>query len=116
MAYCPVCKAEVDDDAENCCICGHEFDKKDEEVKWITLGEIEDKLSADFAKEVLTTYNIPVVIFSRSGFFGNIGLPLNPFYKPGSALFEVSVPKDYSEEASDVLEMTLGDKWHRKED
>ena len=115
MAYCPVCKAEVDDDADNCCICGHEFDK-DEAVKWITLGEIEDKLSADFAKEVLTTYNIPVVIFSRSGFFGNIGLPLNPFYKPGSALFEVSVPKDYSEEASDVLEMTLGDKWHRKED
>ncbi len=115
MANCPVCKAEVDDDAANCCICGHDLDEA-EAVKWIILGEIEDKFSADFAKEVLASSEIPVVIFSRSGFFGNIGLPLNPFYKPGSALFEVSVPEDHSEEASEVLSMTLGDRWHRKED
>ena len=115
MAYCPVCKAEVDVDVANCPICGHELDEA-KEAKWVSLGEIEDKLSADFAKEVLTSYNIPVVIFSRSGFFGNIGLPLNPFYKPGSAMFEVSVPEDDSEEALEVLKMTLGDRWHRKED
>ena len=114
MAHCPVCKAEVDDDAESCCICGHEFDEA-EEAKWVILGEIEDKLSADFAKEVLVSCKIPAVIFSRSGFFGNVGLPLNPFYKPGSAMFEVSVPEEYSEEASEVLKMTIGDRWHRKE-
>ena len=114
MAHCPVCDAEIDDEATTCCICGYEFDET-EEVKWVVLGEIEDKLSADFAKEVLASSEIPVVIFSRSGFFGNVGLPLNPFYKTGSALFEVSVPEDYIEEASEVLSMTLGERWHRKE-
>ncbi len=115
MAYCPVCKAEVDGDAATCNICGHELEQ-DRASQWITVGEIEDKLSADFGKEVLASYDIPAVIFSRSGFFGNVGLPLNPFYGPGSALFEVSVPEEYREEAADILESTLGSKWHRKED
>ena len=109
-----MCKAEIDDNVSDCPICGHEIDKA-EDIKWVNLGEIEDKLSADFAKEVMASYNIPVIIFSRSGFFGNVGLPLNPFYKPGSALFEVSVPEEFVEEASDVLRMTLGDRWHGKE-
>ena len=114
MANCPACKTEIDDDASTCCICGYELDQ-DRKVKWTIIGEIEDKLSADFGKEALTTSEIPAVVFSRSGFFGNIGLPLNPFYKPGSALFEISVPEEFIEEASEILEMTLGEKWHRKE-
>jgi hypothetical protein len=114
VAYCPVCNAEIDDDASDCYVCGRERDKAGA-AKWLTIGEIEDKLSSDFAKEVLASYEIPVVIFSRSGFFGNIGLPLNPFYKSGSALFEVSVPEEFGEEARDILQATLGTKWHGKE-
>ncbi|MEW6413118.1 MAG: hypothetical protein AB1483_11725 [Candidatus Zixiibacteriota bacterium] len=100
--------------ATSCYICGHELNDA-EDQQWVSLGEIEDKFSADFATETLGSYEIPVVIISRSGFFGNIGLPLNPFYKPGSALFEVMVPQEYIQEASDILDMTLGDKWQRKE-
>lgn len=114
MAYCPVCKTELDDDSANCYICGYEPDDK-AEVNWIMIGEIEDKISADFAKEILKSYNIPAVIFSRSGFFGSAGLPLNPFYKPGSANFEVSVPENYREEAVDILGSTLGKKWCGKD-
>jgi hypothetical protein len=80
----------------------------------VVLGSIEDKLSADFARETLKDMNIPAVIISKSGFFGDIGLPLNPFYKPGEAMFEVSVPQGFEEEACDALDMTLGDKWQRK--
>ncbi|UCE25301.1 MAG: hypothetical protein JSU74_04460 [Candidatus Zixiibacteriota bacterium] len=105
----------MEDDTANCYICGHELEQS-QESQWVMVGEIEDKLSADFGKEVLKSYNIPAVVFSRSGFFGDIGLPLNPFYKPGSARFEVSVPEEFSEEAADILELTLGAKWHRKED
>jgi hypothetical protein len=102
------------EDATNCYICGHELDDN-EKQEWIALGEIEDKFSADFARETLQSYEIPAVIFSRSGFFGNIGLPLNPFYKAGAALFEIMVPKEYTREAADILDMTLGEKWQRKE-
>ncbi len=114
MAFCPACKNEIEDDASSCYICGFDLIERTE-TKWIVIGEVEDKLSADLGKEVLDSYNIPAVVFSRSGFFGNIGLPLNPFYKAGSALFEVSVPEEFSEEAADILDMTIGSKWHRKE-
>ena len=59
------------------------------------------------------SYNIPAVIISKSGFFGDIGLPLGTFYKPGVGLFEVSVPKEYVEETEDILNMILGEKWQR---
>ncbi|UCD65125.1 MAG: hypothetical protein JSW34_06765, partial [Candidatus Zixiibacteriota bacterium] len=71
--------------------------------------------SADFARETLAGSGIPTVIFSRSGFFGNIGLPLNPFYRPGHAAFEISVPEEFAQEAQELLDMTLGDKWQKKE-
>ncbi|MCB2231244.1 hypothetical protein KQH82_11055 [bacterium] len=85
-------------------------------VKWILLGMIEDKLSADFARETLITYNIPAVVISKSGFFGNIGLPLNPFYNANAgSTFEVSVPAEFAEDAAHILDMVVGEKWQRKE-
>lgn len=115
MMFCPVCKAELENGVTQCVVCGHEFNDS-ESSQWVVLGTIEDKISADFAKEALSSYEIPAVIISKSGFFGDIGLPLNPFYKPGSALFEVSVPEEHCEEAVDVLNMILGRKWRRKEE
>jgi hypothetical protein len=83
---------------------------------WIVLGHVLDKFSADFAREVLTSYEIPNVVISRSGFFGNIGLPLNPIYRSESAAFEVSVPADQAEEAEELLAMALGDQWQPTEE
>ena len=77
MVYCPVCKTEVEDDSTSCPICGNDFEKTGE-VSWVVVGEIEDKISADFAREALKSYDIPAVIFSRSGFFGRVGLPVYP--------------------------------------
>lgn len=114
MVYCPVCKIELEDGATRCEICGHRI-ADPATAEWVNLGTIDDKISADFAKETLASYNIPAVVFSKSGFFGNVGLPLNPFYKPSSATFEISVPKEYEEEAVDLLTLTLGEKWQRKD-
>jgi len=81
----------------------------------VKLGSLGDNISADFAREVLASYEIPAVIISRSGFFGQVGLTFNRFYKPGSSLFELSVPEAFVEEAAEVLNMTLGDQWQREE-
>jgi hypothetical protein len=82
---------------------------------WVKIGSIADCLSADFAREVLCSYEIPAVVISRSGFFGQAGLTLTRFYKSGASLFEVSVPSDVIEEACGVLDMTLGETWCREE-
>ena len=111
---CPVCQNEWADDINICPICGKDLEKAADQ-KWVIIGTIEDKMSADLAREALKDKEIPAVIFSRSGFFGDVGLPLRPFYKAGAAAFEVSVMTADIEEAKAILEMILGENWHGKE-
>ncbi len=114
MASCPGCKAEWPDNVTECPICGREIAEGEREA-WVLIGFADDKLSADFAKETLSTYEIPVVVVSKSGFFGNVGLTLTEFYSGKSGQFEISVPSSHVEEAIELLTMTLGTKWQRKE-
>lgn len=109
MVTCPKCKTELDPDASQCNVCGAKVVVPD--IEWVLIGGIADKISADFAKETLTSSSIQAVVFSRSGFFGTVGLPLNPIYSSGFAMFEVLVLSDDREEAVELLEMTLGDKF-----
>lgn len=118
MAYCPVCKTEWADDMSECPVCAHEIQASENPPvndAWVTLGFIADKISADYAKEVLDSYEIPVVVFSKSGFFGQAGLMFQGFYKPGAQAFEISVPAECVEEATGILDMVLGDKWRKNE-
>lgn len=114
--YCQVCKNEWSDEFTECPICSRDLASADTEPEWILLGAVMDKVSADFAREVLASYKIPAVVISKSGFFGNVGLTLHTFYKPGSSLFEVTVLKEHVEEAAGVLDMALGDRWQKKDD
>ena len=114
MAYCPECNIPLEGNPERCYICGGEV-RADDESGWALLGTVESKLFADLACGTLKSCDIPVVVISKSGFFGNVGLPLNPIYQPTEAAFEISVPASCLTEAAEVLDMTLGEKWHRKE-
>ena len=98
-----------------CPICSKELTKGGQGVTWVKIGAISDSISADFAREVLKSYDIPAVVISKSGFFGQAGLTFTTFYKPGANLYEVSVPEDVVEEACGVLEMALGDAWIRED-
>ena len=118
MTLCPVCKTEWDDSMTECPVCGHEIGSEQAEADsatWVLLGYIADNVSADYAREVLKSYEVPVVVISKSGFFGKAGLMLHSFYGSGAQLFEVMVPSDYVEEATGLIDMCLGDKWRRKE-
>lgn len=116
MAYCPVCKTEWEAPLKECPVCAGVLSTGKDESGWTLLGSIRDKVSADFAQEVLKSYEIPAVVISKSGFFGQAGLTFNTFYKAGSSLFEISVPTELVQEAEEILNMTVGDSWQRKED
>lgn len=115
MVYCPRCENEFDDGISECPVCGRDLVPEGSEGKWLMLGRIEDKLSADFAREVLSSYDIPSVVISKSGYFGQVGLTFHTFYKPGAATFEISVPSEHADDAAEILQMALGDKWQREE-
>lgn len=114
MKFCPVCNSELSDDADECKVCNCEI-KNHDGSKWKMIGSIRDNISSDYAKEMLKSYNIPVVIISNSGFFGTAGLALNPFYGKSEGLFDVSVPEEFVEEATDILDMILSDSWIKKD-
>ncbi|MDH4157969.1 MAG: hypothetical protein OEW00_11915 [candidate division Zixibacteria bacterium] len=97
----------------SCHVCGWEADVT--EGEWMELGTIGDKLSADMAKEALTARGIPAVVFSQSGFFGDAGLSLYPFFKSKAPQFVMKVPAVYGEEAAEVLDMIIGNNWQRKD-
>ena len=111
MAFCPECNIDLGNEVSTCFVCGKEISQQ---YDWQVIGYIDDKLSADFVREAMISYEIPVVVISKSGFFGNVGLPLNPFYKPGESTFEVFAPSEYREDAESVLTMILGDTWRRR--
>jgi hypothetical protein len=113
--YCPECNIELPDSASECFGCGHELTEPVAQG-WVMIGTIEDKLYADFANETLRSSQIPAVIMSRSGFFGQVGLPLHPFYHSQAPLFEVSVPAIFREEAVEILHMVVGTKWKERKE
>ena len=112
--YCPVCKSELSGDLQTCYVCGSDPKGSESETKeWVMLGIIEDKMLADLGLETLKSCDIPAVLFSKSGFFGNIGLPLAPFHSNSSAGFEILVPQAYANQADETLDMSLGGPWPR---
>lgn len=118
MAYCPVCKTEWPQNVTECPVCAHELEPSENTLEpdgWVMVGYVADKISADYVKEVLGSYEIPAVVLSKSGFFGQAGLMLQGFYKTGAQAYEISVPAEAVEEATGILDMILGDKWRRNE-
>lgn len=105
MASCPACKAEVKEDATHCSVCGEPLTN---EEGWVTIGSVDTRITADFVFETLKSYEIPAVVLSRSGYFGNFGLTLQPFYSAGHGLFDISVPASHKEEAEDIFKMVTG--------
>ncbi len=115
MASCPECKIEVEANASHCHVCGRGLEP-DGLDNWVVLGSVDSQMWAESAKETLKSSGIPAVVISRSGFFGKAGLPLNPIYDSKDSSFEISVPTVHRDEAEEILSVTLGDKWKKKED
>ena len=115
MVSCPEGKKEWVDGTTQCPVCGRDLPADGEKVEWTMIGYVPDQMSADFAKELLDSCDIPLFVRSRSGFFGTVGLTLPSFYNAGAAPFELSVPEDLVEEATEILSEGLGDRWQEKE-
>ena len=111
MALCPKCNAELESSAVACQKCGHEVDASE----LIMIGTIDDKVTADMAREVLASHGIRAGVFSSSGFFGSAGLPLTPIFSAKTHQFEVTVEAEFGDEAAELLEMTIGDNFHRRD-
>lgn len=108
MASCPACNYDSLT-AGDCPVCGYETAQGG---SWIRLGTIDDSVSADFAREVLRSYEVPAVVISKSGFFGQFGLFFHGFHSGELQQFELRVPETHADEASALVQMAIGQHWH----
>ncbi len=111
---CPECNAELERAGADCGVCGWEM-SSEAQSEWKVIGAVEGKAFADLAHATLDSMDIPNTVISKSGYFGNVGLTLTPFFgQESSPHFEVSVPVGFAVEANDALSVTLGTKWKEK--
>jgi len=115
MVYCPRCKEHFLGDLTSCPRCNYDLENGDVEQHhdWVVVGRIEDRTSADYAKETLRSYDIPCVIFAEAGYLGNVGLSMPTFTGKPIPKHRVHVPAEYREEAVGILDMILGDGWEK---
>ena len=119
MPVCPACHNTVAEDLTECPICGRELapvEGNNHGSDWVIAGIVRDKVSADFVRETLVSYDIPAVVFSKSGFLGNAGLPMDSVYGGTTGGYEVSVPEEHLEETIEILNTVLGNTWIRPEE
>ncbi len=113
---CPACKDnEWDATYTDCPICGRELLSSDDSSSdketsgWLLVGTIDELVSANLAREALKSAEIPAVVISKSGYFGQVGLIMNNFLSGAPQLFEVSVPTGFEDDAIDLLTVVVGD-------
>jgi len=91
-----------------------EFDENSD--GWVLVGKVTDPTTAGYVNETLKSYNIPVVIISGSGFFGQAGLNLPSIYSKDLGHFKIHVMKSDRAEAVEILNMILGDNWEKADE
>lgn len=113
MGLCPVCNSSFADEVTTCPVCNADIDSdSDNQGKWLVLGVFKDPVSAGLAHETLLNADIPAVLFSKAGFFGAAGLAMNPFYNPTHGMYEISVPVDMFEDATEIINAIMSGGWH----
>ncbi|MFH2037040.1 MAG: hypothetical protein ABIJ45_11600 [Candidatus Zixiibacteriota bacterium] len=115
MSYCPRCKKDFEGDLASCPNCGLDLNNPSEDVEWVPIAKIYNKISADFVKETLDSQGIPNTVISESGFFGQAGLNLPSLSGKGLGKFRLHVPKNFVDDTLEVLDMTIGDDWEKIE-
>jgi len=117
MPSCPVCNIDITEGQEVCPVCSHDLSLDSSEVgEWVILGSFEDQMSAGLARESLLNADIPAVLFSKSGFLGAAGLQMNPLYSTQAGAYEISVRKEFKEDATELLDAILDNNWHPNEE
>jgi len=119
MTFCPECKKDFNSDLLSCPRChpdlreGNETSTDGVDKGWVVIGHVRDQTSADYARETLESYDVPAVVFSESGFFGQVGLNLLSPYGKHKGMFQIQVPSELVPDAINIMNMILGDSWEK---
>ena len=129
MPFCPKCRYEYNPEISVCPDCDEslvaslpEKPKKNEEHleidkqgydNWVKIGNLTSSAFAEMINEGLKSKNIPVVILSGAGYFGQTGQMGISSILPAGGGYLVLVPEEFVEDAHNEAEIILGDQWQK---
>jgi len=138
MPFCPKCRFEYREGVEVCPDCNldlvaslppEDLRKKDDwrrrkgepptsipspdedDTGWIALARLTSLQSAEMIIELLQEKDIPAVINSGVGYFGQIGSMGPSSYRPVGGGYTIMVPEESAEDADLEAEAVLGEEW-----
>jgi len=119
--FCPKCRYEYEPHIFTCPDCGEklvvtlppvEAENDSKYDNWVELVHLTSKMSAEMVLDVFRSKDIPVVILSEAGFFGQTGQMGPSSFQPIAGFYSVVVPEEFVEVAENEGEALLGDEWH----
>ena len=118
--YCPSCGLEYEEGEDYCPDCGEDLVEdlpssiNGEEAiyeDWVELARLTSLQSAEMLLEVLRDKDIPSVVRSGAGYFGQTGQFGPSSYRPVGGAFTLLVPQDFVGDADREGTAILGDEW-----
>jgi len=124
MPYCPSCKYEYKIGIAVCPDCGKKLvDRLPDEDQpngnetpykdWIPIARLTSQQLAEMVLEGLRAKDIPAVIDSRAGHFGQTGQFGVSSYRPVGGAYTLMVPKDFIVDADSEAQLILGEEWEK---
>ena len=124
MPYCPKCRYEYNPEISICPDCEeHLVDilpekyENDSEIdkqgydNWVKIARLTSQAYANMINDGLQSKNIPVVILSGAGHFGQTGQMGTSSFFPVGGRYLVLVPEEFVEDANNEAVSILGDEW-----
>jgi len=122
MPFCPKCHYEYNLGVTVCQDCDEKLvDKLPEEISeadkeyddWVQLARLQSTQMAEMVLESLRAKDIPAVLKSGVGYFGQIGTQGLSTYAPVGGGYSLMVPEEYVVDAVEEVKIILGDDWEK---
>lgn len=123
MPYCPSCRFEYKPEIVTCPDCNEKLvaqlpeEDATEDGKsyddWVQVARLTSQQYSDMLLEALRAKNIPAVIQSGAGYFGQTGQMGPSSFRPIGGGFSLMIPRQFLVDADREANLILGDEWEK---